>query len=438
MWEKVVSAIEDSDSQLVAFYLTQDPYLVYEQNYQDETLLHFAAKRADLLTIIELVNRGARADTPDDFGWTPMHEACNNGNESAVALFIKTGINLNLKTRKKESPLHLATRHNFSGIMARLLEAGAMRDIDNKDGNTPLHLAAQNGFSKAMEVLLAAGASTAVMNLEGSTPLHLTAIHGHLQCADMLLSNHANPDQLDNSGKNFLDVAEIFGRNTFIIYLRTKFPSLNEDEAVKATLKMEAIPEKPNLKDFFDAGKTVATPAPKAVLVDSMVRGLVTGKKFCGHNHLLLKSFESVLWFAVFPMLLFILWKGFANNILPPIISLNLNFQNQAMVHFLQDLLNWLIVFMFSFQLVTTERPSLSWLHFFKDLRDSIHFRVLHFALIELHFYQSIVYNQEFFKDFILFWTWFVVLYSVSYLFWWASTHSVPDQKQSEGCLVQN
>ncbi len=74
---------------------------------------------------LKLVHCGARADTGDEAGWTPLHEACNSNNEAAVEIFISTGVNLDLTTRKFETALHIATRRNHTGIVARLLAAGA-------------------------------------------------------------------------------------------------------------------------------------------------------------------------------------------------------------------------------------------------------------------------------------------------------------------------
>lgn len=438
MWKKIVSAIEDSDANLVNFYLVQNPGIVYEQNYQDETLLHFAAQNADLPTILELINMGARADTPDDFGWTPLHESCNTGNEAAVSLFIKTDIDLNQKTKKEETPLHLASRHNFHSILARLLNAGAKVDIKNKTGNTPLHIAARYGNAKSVEVLLAAGANVRACNLEGSTPLHLTATHGHTKCADLLLANHSDSEQLDSSGRNFMNIAEIFGHDKFLNLLRTKFPKLKESSTTKATQKMPAIVEKLSLENYFCDEQFSTSKCQSKTSIESIFRSLIFGKGSHKGYRNVLRVFETILWFVVFPLLLFILWEGFAKNILPPIISLDLTNVNPVNAQFLQTFANFLVVFVFSYLLVATEIESFSILYFFKDLREAVPFRVLHYALIEFHFYQQLVYNQEFFNKFAIFWLWFATLYSVSYMIWWANIHfaSWRKEKVAEVCVI--
>ena len=157
MWERILSAIEVSDNELVNFYLNTEAALVYEQNARSETLLHYAARYSDAGTINEFLIRGARPDVADDFGWTPLHEACRSGNEDAVSLFIKTGINLNFVNQRHESPLHVAARHNFPRITARLVEAGAERIAERRRQHTAAARPV-NGHVGIVDVLLTAGA----------------------------------------------------------------------------------------------------------------------------------------------------------------------------------------------------------------------------------------------------------------------------------------
>ncbi|MBU1109601.1 MAG: ankyrin repeat domain-containing protein [Candidatus Riflebacteria bacterium] len=423
MWDRITSAIEGSDSKLLRFYLEQEPELIYEQNYHEETLLHHAAKNGDPTTIAELLKCGARADTPDDFGWTPMHEACKSRNEAAVALFIESGISLNLETNRQETPLHIAARHNACAIMARLLEVGAHPDVINKNGNTPLHLAAQKGFARAAEILLTAGANTRIRNVLGLTALHMTAIKGHFRCADALLINQANPHQLDDSGKTFLDIAEVCGKQEYINYIKVLLEELEKQNRAAIPGKVDTLVKKPALTDFYD-NQALQPKNQFASCCKRIVNDLISGHGSHSYSSTLARGLESTLWFVVFPLLMFLLWKGFATGALPSIIALNLSVGNLVSAEFMQAFANSLIVFIGSFLMVTTESESISPLHFFKDLREAVHFRVAHLLLIELFFYDKMNVNAAIVKDFAIFWAWFVMLYVLSYLIWWASVHT--------------
>ena len=421
MWAKISGAIRDSDAKLLRFYLDQEPGLVYELNNNEETLLHHAARNADSETILELLSRGARADSSDDFDWSPMHEACRSNNEAAVAIFIATGIDLNMKTAKKDTPLHIAARHNAFSIMARLLAAGADKEATNKNGNTALHLAAQKGFIPAVDVLITAGANLRARNEIGLTPLHMTAIKGHFRCADILLSHGANPLQLDDTGKTFLEVAETCRNYFFKIQAKSRIDELAEESRQTTSDEADAIVNKAKLSDFFNDKVTNSESKTKSNC-SKIVSSLVAGENT--HSSVLGKITEHALWFAVFPMLLFLLWKGFATGTLPSIINLNLNIGSLADAASVNALFNMLIVFFVSHLLITTEQESLSALHFFKDIRETVHFRVTHLLLIEVFYASKLVMDQSFFTELAVFWVWFMILYVASYLVWWSNTHA--------------
>ncbi len=362
MWEKLSTAIAASDTDLARFYLAQEPDLLFEQNYQDETLLHHAARHADGETIMELLRNGAKADNADDFGWTPMHEACRSKNEAAAALFIGTNINLDLRTYKQETPLHIAARHNAFAIMARLLEAGARCEITNKEGDTPLHIAAKKGYFRAVEVLIASGANLYSRNHLGLTALHMAATKGHFRCASLLLNNKANPHQLDDSGKSFLETAAMGGNDLFIKQATKLMSELEEKERHNAekpdkeqeSEPAESVSRKPAMSDFYS--DLTARPADRLHKTCTMVvSDLISGQSSHNYSGRMLRAVENILWFLVFPLLLFILWKGFSSGAMPSAIHISFSFGSIASAEFLQTLANTLLVVIASSLLITTE-----------------------------------------------------------------------------------
>ncbi|PKL48120.1 MAG: hypothetical protein CVV42_10700 [Candidatus Riflebacteria bacterium HGW-Riflebacteria-2] len=448
MWDKISGAISGSDTKLVRFYLEQEPEIIFEQNYQDETLLHHAARSADAETILELLRHGARADNADDFGWTPLHEACRSKNEAAVAIFMTTGINLDMRTSKQETPLHVATRHNAYAIMARLLEAGAKSDITNKDGDTALHLAAMRGYARAVEVLITAGVNLRARNHLGLTALHMTALKGHFRCAVLLLNNKANPHQLDDSGKSFLELADICGNDLFVTHAKTVINEIEQKEnqiaidpaSEKKSGKAASEIRKPKLADFYND----LTTEPENRFQKTctlVVNGLISGQGSPDRSGSLRNTIENVLWFLVFPFLLFVLWKGFASGALPSAVHLNFSFGKIASAEFLQTLVNTLLVIVASSMLITTENASMSSLHFFKDMRETVHFRVVHLMLIEVFYIGNLIIDTAFFAEFGIFWGWFSLLYVASYLIWWLNTHAATTEASSantEICYADN
>ena len=58
---------------------------------------------------------------PDDFQRTPLHMACNSGNEIAVSLLIQNGADLNAQTCGGETPLMKAAANGHYNIVNALL-----------------------------------------------------------------------------------------------------------------------------------------------------------------------------------------------------------------------------------------------------------------------------------------------------------------------------
>ena len=424
MWERILSAIEVSDNQLVGFYLNTEAALVYEQNARNETLLHYAARYSDAGTITEFLMRGARPDVADDFGWTPLHEACRSGNEDAVTLFINTGINLNFVNQRRESPLHIAARHNFPRLAARLAEAGAEKNLQNTEGNTPLQLALINGHVGVVDVLLTAGADSDLKNKEGFSPLHTAARYGRFMCADLLLSNGADASQKDNGGNTFTDIARIFKNETFLLLINVRLqqessrPDENNDDTI--TKKRSAI-----LQKYISDGSPVQKSKTRKNVLNAFLRFFFKRKTFSNISDTFW-LFESAAWFGLFPYLLFLIWKGIECAAVPTVVHLSAFPWNQLHGTFVQNLFNWLLIFGFSCLLVHSETDKASVLHFFNNLREAVFFRITHFALIAGYFCGDLAFGPTILYEFAIFWLGFFALYAISYAIWWFDTHQAP------------
>ena len=411
MWERMLNAIQLSDPILLGHFLNLEPDLVYDQNSQKKTLLHFAAISSNAATIFELLKKGARADAQDAAGWSPLHVACKHNNEEAVILFIESGIKLNIVSKANETPLHIATKNKHSSIAARLLAAGASANVQNNRGNTPLHIAASSGFIDSLIILMLGKANVNSTNIDGQSPLHLSALNQKLECSELLLKNNANPNLPDKQNCDFFDYSGISGKilNFKIQRLRGKKDANLCKDCNFGNLKLET---------FFNCQYHPEIRPSWQNILKNFVHGLLWGHVMTCHWRTT-KLFETLLWFLVYPLLLYGLYHAFQNGIISPLISFDSRALYDSLGLTTQHLVNTILVFLCSSALITTEKNKISYLYFFKDLRDSIHFRVLHFALIELTFFNKLVFNSLFFQQFIIFWFLFIFLYSLSYLLWW-------------------
>ncbi|HNW34207.1 MAG TPA: ankyrin repeat domain-containing protein [Candidatus Ozemobacteraceae bacterium] len=451
MWTKLTQAIERCDIEAVRLFLSQEPEAVTLRNYQDETLLHFAAGVGSLEIVEELLKLGAQADLPDEFGWTPLHEACAHGHTNIVARFIDVHSNLEGISKKHETALHLAARSGFEEIVKLLLDAGANREVRNVHGETPLHVATADGNRAIMQLLLDARADVNARNFAGETPLHLAARDGDVDAAELCLSFRANPREEDKRGNNFLETAVRAGKRLFIEHFaglglkdpETETQVTDADGGIRKTTVIPAIQhdEEPHPQG---SGPHQLRPSiimkVKDVVADVMnprrglVNAFILGTPKPG-AWLLFEMLDAVLWFIVFPMLIFIIWMGFHQNIIPGLVTLSGAGQADSIVLLLQTALNTLIVFGATSLLVETDKASPPLHHYMHHLRDNVRIRVVQFVIIDAFIIQRIAFGQLFWDTFFPFWAGFMMLYCASFMCWWIDTGGkvhVPKQRRAE------
>jgi ankyrin repeat protein len=68
-------------------------------------------------------------------GWLGIHYAARWGLDEMLLSYIKTGCDVNAKTKNKETSLHKCARWDTKHCAIILLEHGARPDIKNSDGN---------------------------------------------------------------------------------------------------------------------------------------------------------------------------------------------------------------------------------------------------------------------------------------------------------------
>lgn len=127
-----------------------------------DSLLHAAAVFNQTNTAQLLIQRHAKLNASDNFGFTPLHAAAIRSSLDVLELLLKLNADCNEGTAPAKSGLPLGG----PGLEARQLAAG---------GNTALHLAALTGQTNVIQVLLKRGALVNATNSSGMTPLDLAS-----------------------------------------------------------------------------------------------------------------------------------------------------------------------------------------------------------------------------------------------------------------------
>ena len=168
----------------------------------EDTPLHEACIAGDEDIVEMLLQRMKSTDTlllENDEHQTPLHLACNEGHTKIVNLILEyvskmldesdpvnpSGLDLmnklvTAKDNEHNTPLHLACNSGEDEIVKTLLENGAdVRAV--KDGDiTPLHIAARHGFKKVAKILLEKASEKkcniiCAVDVHQRTPLHFAA-----------------------------------------------------------------------------------------------------------------------------------------------------------------------------------------------------------------------------------------------------------------------
>lgn len=231
---------------------------IFSLDEDHRTLLHAAAEKGTVETLLLLHEKGLDANCRDSIGMTPLHEACKHGKLEAGQYLLDIGADLSVKDTYGRTPFTVAFQYGHTELMnlckkedtdnvadmaqntetknlpiwslvllrdlkllTVLISKGATLDI-NEPGtkNTLLHLAIQENANDLKEgvdrfnilrQLLAVGKmSPDVRDKYGHTPLHFAALEGFMQAAEILLEHKAKLEELDRFGRTPLVIASKF------------------------------------------------------------------------------------------------------------------------------------------------------------------------------------------------------------------------------------
>jgi len=121
--------------------------------------------------VIELLQKGATINIPDEFGMTAFIYACKNGHKNIVKLLIPSA---DIHGEHGQNiPLCIAVTNSHLSVIGILLDHGA--DIEQTDGTgkTPLLIACKKLCFGCVSILLDKGANIEARDRKGNTCLHL-------------------------------------------------------------------------------------------------------------------------------------------------------------------------------------------------------------------------------------------------------------------------
>lgn len=136
--------------------------------------LHDAVATGDAAAVEQLIGAGAKLETLDENGETPLTAAALEGQQEIVQLLIDRGAQLNGRNDGGFTALHAAAYVGAKGTVELLLDRGAdINDDNNKSRMAPLHTAAEEGHAEIAALLVERGAHIDLKEMNGLTPIAL-------------------------------------------------------------------------------------------------------------------------------------------------------------------------------------------------------------------------------------------------------------------------
>lgn len=128
--------------------------------------LHYACSHANLEMVTLLLDNGANVDNQKEDGtpmqsWSPLHATCDPtryvNQRDALLVVVKlldAGADVDIQDKDGDTPLHVACNEGNEAIVELLLRRGANPNLQESDGDAPLHVACEKGYEKVVELLL--------------------------------------------------------------------------------------------------------------------------------------------------------------------------------------------------------------------------------------------------------------------------------------------
>ncbi|XP_048534129.1 serine/threonine-protein phosphatase 6 regulatory ankyrin repeat subunit B-like isoform X1 [Triticum urartu] len=226
---------EDSTKKASLLY-DKAPSLLFVQNSQGDTPLHYAARAGNMRMVALLIdlangeginNAKGLLETQNKIHETALHEAVRSGNNDMVKLFMEENPQLARFPEQGTSPLYLAVLLENKIIAKTLYDlSGGLLSYFGPDGRNALHVAVQ-GSQDLMKMLLEWNDNLTLQgDKNGSTPLHFAVIGTLRQICSQLLI--ASPDALyqhDHNGSFPTHVAASVGATRVIADFLMKSPN---------------------------------------------------------------------------------------------------------------------------------------------------------------------------------------------------------------------
>src|SRR5262249_30188290 len=198
--QSVVDAARDRDVATIRTLLTRHADVNKPQG-DGATALHWAAHWDDGQLAEMLIRAGARPNTADEHGVTPLALACLNASSTMVKMLLAAGANPNTSTVVGETPLMVAAHTGNVEVIRMLLDKGAdLSAVESSAGQPALMRAVAENHADVAKLLIERGAKATARSKNEFTPLLFAAQQGNIEIAQMLVTAGADVNETAPDG----------------------------------------------------------------------------------------------------------------------------------------------------------------------------------------------------------------------------------------------
>ncbi|RKK73949.1 hypothetical protein BFJ68_g18190, partial [Fusarium oxysporum] len=165
-----------------------------------------------------LLEKGADITTTNNYGWTPLHVASNNGHAEVVKMFLEKGANVMTANDDGWTPLLSASAEGHVDVVKFLFETSPLHSTETDSlGCTALFLASRNGRLPVVQYLLSTGRfDPDIKNYYGSTALSAAVANGHYEVVELLISTGVSTQAQFHVGRSLVWWASYAGKPEMI------------------------------------------------------------------------------------------------------------------------------------------------------------------------------------------------------------------------------
>ncbi|XP_061460813.1 transient receptor potential cation channel subfamily A member 1 [Rhineura floridana] len=183
-----------------------------------ETLLHRAALFDHCELAEYLISMGAKIDSVDIEGRTPLLLATSCASWKIMNLLLSKGANVEIKDHLGRNFLHLTVLHpcGLKHLNEQVLKMKHIQDLvtdEDNEGCTPLHYACRQGVPLSVNSLLELNVSIHSKSRDKKSPLHFAASYGRINTCQRLLRDMEDTRLLNEGDKKGMTPLHLAAQN---------------------------------------------------------------------------------------------------------------------------------------------------------------------------------------------------------------------------------